>query len=62
MLQMLFYMVFLQEDVYMVQPQGFVHSAFPNHVFHLKKSLYGLKQAPRAWFSHLSNRLIELGF
>jgi hypothetical protein len=46
----------------MVQPQGFVHPAFPNHVCHFKKSLYGLKQALRAWFSCLSNRLIELGF
>ncbi|XP_041001838.1 uncharacterized mitochondrial protein AtMg00810-like [Juglans microcarpa x Juglans regia] len=25
-------------------------------------ALYGLKQAPRAWFSRLSNRLLDLGF
>jgi hypothetical protein len=24
--------------------------------------LYGLKQAPRAWYSHLSNKLLQLGF
>jgi hypothetical protein len=53
---------FLQEDVYMVQPQGFAHPSFPDHVCHLKKSLYGLKQAHRAWFSRLSTRLLELGF
>ena len=41
---------FLKEEVYMVQPPGYVDSAFPNHVCRLKKSLYGLKQAPRAWF------------
>jgi len=53
---------FLQENVYMIQPPGFTHPAFPNHVCHLQKSLYGLKQAPRAWFSRLSTRLLELGF
>jgi len=53
---------FLQEDVYMLQPPGFTHPSYPDHVCHLKRSLYGLKQALRAWFSHLSNRLLELGF
>jgi hypothetical protein len=53
---------FLQEFVYVVQPPGFIHPSFPDHVYHLRKSLYGLKQAPKAWFSRLSNRLIELGF
>jgi histone deacetylase 1/2 len=28
----------------------------------LDKALYGLKQAPRAWYSRLSERLIQLGF
>jgi hypothetical protein len=53
---------FLQENVYMVQPPGYVHPSFPDHVCHLKKSLCGLKQAPRAWFSCLSSQLLELGF
>uniref|UniRef100_A0A2N9GPU0 Integrase catalytic domain-containing protein n=1 Tax=Fagus sylvatica TaxID=28930 RepID=A0A2N9GPU0_FAGSY len=52
----------LQENVYMVQPPGFVHPSQPNHVCHLHKALYGLKQAPQAWFSRLTNRLLELGF
>jgi hypothetical protein len=52
----------LSEDVYMVQPPGFVHSTFPKHVCKLQKAIYGLKQAPRAWFSRLSDKLLQLGF
>uniref|UniRef100_A0A2N9HD82 Reverse transcriptase Ty1/copia-type domain-containing protein n=1 Tax=Fagus sylvatica TaxID=28930 RepID=A0A2N9HD82_FAGSY len=52
----------LEENVFMVQPPGFIHPAFPDHVCHLKKALYGLKQAPRAWFSRLTSKLLEFGF
>ncbi|KAF5446008.1 hypothetical protein F2P56_031673, partial [Juglans regia] len=52
----------LEEDVFMQQPTGFVHSDFPTYVCKLKKSIYGLKQAPRAWFAKLSSKLISLGF
>ena len=40
----------LKEEVYMVQPPGYVNAAQPKHVCRLHKSIYGLKQAPRAWF------------
>jgi hypothetical protein len=53
---------FLKEDVYMVQPAGFVNSASPHHVCKLHKSLYGLKQAPRAWFEHFTSHLLTIGF
>lgn len=53
---------FLQENVFMIQPQFYDHHLLPDHVCHLKKSLYGLKQAPRKWFSHLSFHFHELGF
>ena len=53
---------FLKEDVFMVQPPGFVHSAYPNHVCKLHKSLYGLKQAPRAWFERFTSHLLTIGF
>jgi transposase InsO family protein len=53
---------FLKEQVFMQQPPGFTHPQFPNHVCHLRKAIYGLKQAPRAWFSRLSNKLLQLGF
>nr|GEU73124.1 integrase, catalytic region, zinc finger, CCHC-type, peptidase aspartic, catalytic [Tanacetum cinerariifolium] len=37
----------LKEEVYVSQPQGFVGTKYPNHVYALHKALYGLKQAPR---------------
>ncbi|GJW60190.1 retrovirus-related pol polyprotein from transposon TNT 1-94 [Tanacetum coccineum] len=45
----------LKEEVYVSQPEGFIDSEFPNHVYGLKKALYGLKQAPRAWYDKLSS-------
>ncbi|GJU46468.1 copia protein [Tanacetum coccineum] len=40
---------FINEEVYVAQPSGFIDFAKPNHVYRLKKTLYGLKQAPKAW-------------
>ena len=53
---------FLREEVYMVQPLGYVDPFKPNHVCRLWKSLYGLKQAPRAWFDRFSTQLLHMGF
>jgi len=39
---------FLQEEVYMEQPPGYIDLEFPSHVCCLQRTLYGLKQAPRA--------------
>ena len=52
----------LHENVFMIQPQGYVHPQYPNHVCKLHKSLYGLRQAPGSWFSKLSTKLLSLGF
>nr|GEV29584.1 retrovirus-related Pol polyprotein from transposon TNT 1-94 [Tanacetum cinerariifolium] len=49
----------LREEVYVSQPDGFVDSNNPNHVYKLKKALYGLKQAPRAWYDMLSSCLLS---
>nr|GFA47470.1 retrovirus-related Pol polyprotein from transposon TNT 1-94 [Tanacetum cinerariifolium] len=48
--------------VYISQPNEFVDSDNPNHVYKLKKALYGLKQAPRAWYDMLSSFLISQDF
>jgi Reverse transcriptase (RNA-dependent DNA polymerase) len=39
---------FLDEEVYVQQPSGFINQTYPNHVYKLTKALYGLKQAHRA--------------
>ncbi|GKE13908.1 retrovirus-related pol polyprotein from transposon TNT 1-94 [Tanacetum coccineum] len=54
--------VFLKEEVYVSQPEGFVNQENLNHVFRLKKARYGLKQAPRAWYDILSKFLLGLKF
>ncbi|GKA62595.1 retrovirus-related pol polyprotein from transposon TNT 1-94 [Tanacetum coccineum] len=33
----------LKEEVYVIQPEGFIDPEFPDHVYRLKKALYGLK-------------------
>ena len=52
---------YLQEEIYMEQPHGYVIND-SILVCHLKKSLYGLKQAPRAWYSKMENFLIDTRF
>ncbi|KAK2445004.1 putative mitochondrial protein [Trifolium repens] len=53
---------YLQEEVYVEQPKGFVDSEHPNYVYILKKALYGLKQAPRAWYERLTQFLENQGY
>ncbi|KAL8145519.1 hypothetical protein AgCh_003617 [Apium graveolens] len=52
----------IQEEVYVMQPEGFVKKGQEQLVYKLIKALYGLRQAPRAWYTKLSKCLKELGF
>ena len=53
---------FLQEEIYVEQPEGFVVEGHEDEVYLLKKALYGLKQAPRAWYSRIDQHLLNFGF
>ncbi|KAJ0765449.1 putative RNA-directed DNA polymerase [Helianthus annuus] len=53
---------YLDEDVYMVQPEGFVDPKHPNKVCKLKKSIYGLKQASRSWNHRFDEEIRNFGF
>ncbi|GJR84463.1 retrovirus-related pol polyprotein from transposon TNT 1-94 [Tanacetum coccineum] len=50
---------FINEEVYMAQPPGFIYFEKPDHVYKLKKALYGLKQVPKAWYDRLKAFLIK---
>lgn len=47
----------LLEEVYVVQPEGFVKEKQNHKVYKLLKALYGLRQAPRAWYARLNRSL-----
>nr|GEU86948.1 retrovirus-related Pol polyprotein from transposon TNT 1-94 [Tanacetum cinerariifolium] len=50
---------FINEDVYVAQPSGFIDFEIPDHVYKLNKALYGLKRAPKAWYDRLKAFLIK---
>ncbi|GKB85096.1 retrovirus-related pol polyprotein from transposon TNT 1-94 [Tanacetum coccineum] len=50
---------FINEEVYVAQPLGFIDFEKPDHVYKLKKALNGLKQSPKAWYDRLKAFLIK---
>lgn len=53
---------FLEEDVYMTQPEGFEDPNEAGKVCKLKKSIYGLKQASRSWNFRFDEKIKEFDF
>ncbi|GKA35499.1 retrovirus-related pol polyprotein from transposon TNT 1-94 [Tanacetum coccineum] len=45
----------LEEEIYMLQPEGFKQKGKENLVCRLNKFLYGLKQAPRCWYKRFNS-------
>nr|GEW10979.1 retrovirus-related Pol polyprotein from transposon TNT 1-94 [Tanacetum cinerariifolium] len=50
---------FINKEVYVAQPPGFIDFRKPNYVYKLKKALYGLKEPPKAWYDRLKAFLIK---
>lgn len=52
----------LDEQIYILQPEGFIDPDHPDYVWHLNASLYGLKQSARQWHHCLTDQLVIMGF
>nr|AAB36261.1 retrotransposon peptide {Ty1-copia retrotransposon element, clone Sat 6} [Vicia sativa, leaves, Peptide Transposon Partial, 75 aa] [Vicia sativa] len=50
-----------EEEIYMLQPEGFEEKENENLVCRLTKSLYSLKQAPRCWYKRFDSFIMNLG-
>ncbi|GJS02812.1 retrotransposon protein, putative, ty1-copia subclass [Tanacetum coccineum] len=57
-----FFNGYLDEDIYMVQPEGFVDPNHPKKVCKLQRSIYGLKQASRSWNKRFDEKIKRFGF
>ena len=53
---------YLEEEIFVEQPEGFVVQGQEEKVYRLNKALYGLKQALRSWYSRIGTHLMSLGF
>ena len=52
----------LDEEIYMVQSEGFIVKGQKSKVYHLQKAIYGLKQAALQWNKLLHKSLVDLSF
>ncbi|XP_073268730.1 uncharacterized protein [Populus alba] len=53
---------FLEEEIYVEQPLGYIDAENEGKVYKLKKALYGLKQALRAWNTRIDRYFQDNGF
>ncbi|GJV88834.1 retrovirus-related pol polyprotein from transposon TNT 1-94 [Tanacetum coccineum] len=52
----------LQEEIYILQPEGFKQKGKENLVCRLNKSLYGIKQAPQCWYKRFDSFIRSLEY
>ncbi|GJU11793.1 retrotransposon protein, putative, ty1-copia subclass [Tanacetum coccineum] len=53
---------YLNEDIYMVQPEGFVDPNHPRKVCKFQRSIYSVKQASRSWNKRFDEEIKRFGF
>ena len=53
---------FLKEELYMMQPKGFVDPKCANKVNKLQRSIYGMVQASRSWNIRFDEVIKAYGF
>ena len=53
---------YLKEELYMMQPKGFVDLNGANKVCKLQRSIYGLVQASRSWNERFDSVIKAFGF
>jgi hypothetical protein len=53
---------FLEEEIYIEQPLGYVEVDNEGKIYKLKKALYGLKQTLRAWNTRIGRHFQENRF
>src|SRR3954462_9393691 len=52
----------IEEELYMIQPKGFVDPKDADKVCKLQRSIYGLKQASRSWNQRFDKVIKNFGF
>ncbi len=57
-----FLISYLEEEIYMLQTEGFGEKGNENKVCKLNRSIYGLKQASRRWYILFDNAITSYGF
>nr|GEX66600.1 retrotransposon protein, putative, Ty1-copia subclass [Tanacetum cinerariifolium] len=53
---------YLDENIYMIQPESFVDPNHPRKVCKLQRSIYGLKQVSRSWNKRFDDEIKKFGF
>ena len=53
---------FMEEELYMMQPESFCRPKGANKVCKLQRSIYGLVQASRSWNKHFDSVIKAFGF